>query len=123
MYFNSENDKFANQHVVDTRRHSISKTNGVTGEIGEAFIQQYTEWTSSDVVKWILSLNNGLFIQYNDILNETLTEEDISGDDLMNIEKADIKRWGIIKFKHIQILYDHFQQLIIDQVPEGEYNQ
>ena len=40
---------------------------------------------------------------------------------LVDIDKTDIKRWGIIKFKHIQILYNHIQQLT-EQAQEGNDN-
>eukprot|EP01084_Bolivina_argentea_P243060 407546_1 len=73
---------------------------------------QWKLWNHNDLLKWILSLNNGVFIQYKDVLETSLKEENVRGSHLVNVDKTDIKGWGIKDFEHKQTLYDHIRQLL-----------
>merc|ERR1712130_1087348 len=75
----------------------------------------YEEWTADEIVQWILSLNPEIYGEYEQILRKSLIEENVNGTDLDNVDSADIKRWGIKKFKHIKQLLKVIKSLTQDQ--------
>ena len=75
-------------------------------------IKNYLNWNDEDILSWIMSLDNGLFNMYEDILRESLREEAVTGKDLNRVEPLDIKCWGIKDFRHKKSLYQHIQSLI-----------
>eukprot|EP01084_Bolivina_argentea_P200299 342523_1 len=72
----------------------------------------YKLWSYEDIVLWILSLENGRFKKYEDILSETLKRECITGNLLGQVETSNIKDWGIKQFADKKCLFDHIKSLI-----------
>lgn len=68
-------------------------------------------WTQKETLCWILSLNDGEFIKYDNTLIDAFKENEINGEYLANITKKDIGEWGIKHFKHRLSLFRHIQKL------------
>ena len=68
-------------------------------------------WGYTEIVEWIMKLENGLFKEYENIVRQYLKNIDLKGTDLVNIEEEDINDWGIDKFKHVKLIYSHVKAL------------
>ena len=77
-------------------------------------IENYQYWNNKHILNWIMSLENGRFNKYFDILSKTLSEEDVKGIDLNKVDVLDIKGWGIINFGDRKALFEQIQNLIQD---------
>ena len=75
---------------------------------------KYKTWDTNDVLSWILSLDNKLFLQYQDKLKKCLFEEQIQGNDLQDVNEIDVKGWGITKFAHKKKLVLRIKELVHD---------
>ena len=74
--------------------------------------RRYKEWTTEQVIIWIISLNNGKYKQYKNILTKELTKQNVTGSHLQYIEKNGLLSFGINDFMDRQILYKSIQKLI-----------
>ena len=75
------------------------------------YIKNHQQWDHNDILKWIMSLENGLFLTYEDILKKSLEEGNVNGKVLNQVEPLFIKAWGIKDFVHQKALYEHIQSL------------
>ena len=74
---------------------------------------KYEEWNEDDIINWIFTLENGLFYDfYCDILPKEIKDSQLKGPDLIELNTADLKGFGINVFKHRKILEKHIQKLI-----------
>ena len=64
-------------------------------------------------------MKNGLFIGYQNELRQALKDENIKGSHLSNIDRGDIKGWGIIDYEHRQTLFNEIRELLKSQQVEG----
>ena len=71
----------------------------------------YIHWDYMQILQWILSLDNGYFMKYKDVLKESLKEDEMTGEQLENVEMTDIKIWGIKTFKDRHRLFEFIKQL------------
>eukprot|EP01084_Bolivina_argentea_P126138 223402_1 len=78
-------------------------------------INKYEEWSSEEIVHWIISLNPQIYGKYEQILTKTLKEEQVTGDCMCDVDVSDIKRWGIVQFKHSKALMKHIEALIANK--------
>eukprot|EP01083_Nonionella_stella_P189411 700341_1 len=78
-------------------------------------VSKYRTWSQDDVLHWILGLESGKYIQYDNLLIEAFKEMLVNGQDLESIEKADIEAWGIKHFKDRTSLFWHIQKLRSDR--------
>ena len=85
--------------------------------------RNYLNWNDEDILRWIMSLDDGLFNMYEDILRKSFREEGVTGKDLNRVEPLDIKCWGIMDFRHKKSLYEHIQSLIFIQLVASMWNQ
>eukprot|EP01084_Bolivina_argentea_P155061 270257_1 len=53
------------------------------------------EWDSNDVINWILSLENGIFMKYEKKIKQEIIEGQVIGEDLVTMNIEDIKALGI----------------------------
>ena len=66
---------------------------------------KYAEWGPEEIVSWILSLDGGRYMKYEEALRRNLKEEEVDGSMLDKVNSADLKGWGIVKFadkKHLE---------------------
>ena len=71
----------------------------------------YLNWNNMDILMWIMSIDNGLFLIYKDKLEKSLVEENVRGSSLSNVDKMDIKIWGVNDIEHRAILYQNIKSL------------
>eukprot|EP01083_Nonionella_stella_P041337 112063_1 len=64
-------------------------------------------WSNVEVVKWIVSLQNGKFEQYD----EAFDAQQVKGTDLKHIAKHDLMDLGV-KFSDRREIYEHIQNLV-----------
>ena len=72
---------------------------------------QYETWKSKDVLNWILSIEDGLFMQYQEKLKAEILNGCIEGKDLSKINMSDIKDLGVSKFADRKTLESHIKKL------------
>eukprot|EP01084_Bolivina_argentea_P057161 104491_1 len=70
----------------------------------------YKTWDYNTVTDWIIGLNES-FIGYEKVLRRTLKEEQLSGGDLVHLDRNDLNRFGIKVFKHKQQIMEEIQKL------------
>ena len=69
----------------------------------------YQNCSHRQILKWILSLDNGLFVEYEDILSQYLTQRNMKGSDLLHIQMDDVNNFGINE--HVRKLYLNIKTL------------
>ena len=75
-------------------------------------VSKYKEWSRDELIYWIISIDKEVYGQYEQILKTSLTEEEVRGDCIDDIDVSDIKRWGIKNFKHSKNLMKQIKLLI-----------
>ena len=77
---------------------------------------RYTEWSVDEVVRWIVSIRDAagiaVFVRYEERLEETLVANELTGDQLGDLEKRDLIDFGISVFKHRTLLMDRIRSLV-----------
>ena len=109
-YHSSDSDEYYDDQWAVNRRTSFrgigDEDNGETIDI-----DRWYEWNYTDILNWIMSLEHGLFIQYQGVLSQILQEEDVKGDTLENVKEIDMERWGITKKQNQQLLLRKIKRL------------
>ena len=82
--------------------------------------RDFREWDHQDIAQWIVSLQNGRFMKYEKTLRKVLSEEEVTGQDLVNVDRADIKLWGISKFADSKELKKCIDDLVNGRQDENE---
>eukprot|EP01083_Nonionella_stella_P264330 896872_1 len=72
----------------------------------------YLQWSESEVVDWIISLEEGKYAAYEEHLRLVFASESVNGVALSEISKSDLKDWGIKHFLHRSNLYKAIQELV-----------
>ena len=72
----------------------------------------YNEWNIDDIISWILSLDDGRFIKYENILNINLREQGIDGSHLSEINELDVQGFGITNFSDKKYLTQRIKDLV-----------
>eukprot|EP01083_Nonionella_stella_P054256 143288_1 len=75
----------------------------------------YVEWTHSELVHWIISIDDGAYAQYEHGLRLLFAKENVNGAVISLISKSDLKDWGIHDFAHRSKIYKQIQKLINQQ--------
>eukprot|EP01084_Bolivina_argentea_P222350 376361_1 len=81
------------------------------------WIQQnsdYTTWDYNIITDWIIGLDEQ-FIQYEHELRKQLQQEEITGADLKDLDKNDLKGFGIRVFKHKTRIIQEIQNLVMQK--------
>ena len=73
----------------------------------------YIKWTVDQVISWIMSIENGKYLKYYDMLNIKLNDYEINGQELKELDYVDIKQqFGIIDIDDRKLLWKNIQLLI-----------
>ena len=75
-------------------------------------ITQFESWKHEQIIAWIMSLEDGRFKKYNDILSKCLSEEDVKGVDLKSVDVIDIRGWGVVNFSDRKALFGNIKSLV-----------
>ena len=79
----------------------------------------YERWDYRDVIKWIMSLENGIFIKYQCKLKISLSEWKLTGSDLPNVTKKEWKEFGVETFGHCSKIVELCKKLQTDHAMEN----
>eukprot|EP01084_Bolivina_argentea_P024704 45990_1 len=84
-------------------------------------VSKYKEWNYENILLWIMSLENGRYLKYEQTLRMNLKHEEVIGDNLKDVDAIDIKGWGVANFGDKKSLMQHIQRLVnqMGNVNEG----
>jgi len=71
----------------------------------------YKSWDSTQIINWIINLENGRFKQYNDELNKSLPKIITTGHDLQYLSQDQLDSFGIFQFNDKISLHKHIKML------------
>eukprot|EP01083_Nonionella_stella_P240322 840208_1 len=74
--------------------------------------RHYLQWSDSEVVDWIISIEDGKYAVYEENLRLLFASENVNGSVLSQISKQDLKDWGIKNFALRSSLHNQIQKLI-----------
>eukprot|EP01084_Bolivina_argentea_P240516 404041_1 len=72
----------------------------------------YQVWDFKDIVEWITQLENGRFAKYEEILLNSMKEEEIDGCCLSDLNENDMFRMGVKSFRDKKAIIKNIQSLI-----------
>eukprot|EP01084_Bolivina_argentea_P274348 467599_1 len=85
------------------------------------FLTAHQSWDYETVCEWIITIENGMFQPYKDILLTNLESEEITGKDLCELDEKDLERLGITSSDDQKLLLSHIKTLTqYDTVTETE---
>merc|ERR1712157_338060 len=58
-------------------------------------VSDWTQWTVSDVIHWIKSVDNGAFSQYTQEITAGVTKENVKGSALKYVDNNCLLRWKV----------------------------
>ena len=82
-------------------------------------LSNYMEWNGNQILFWMMSLDDGRFEKYEEMLKSALSENDVIGEDLSDITALTLKAWGMTDRKDAKGLSVHIQDLIQQNGPHG----
>jgi hypothetical protein len=75
-------------------------------------LNNYKLWKYDDIVKWVISLDNGIYASYGKQLFEMLKQNQMTGEDLKDLNRTDLASFGIKVFKHRVAILKHIDNLV-----------
>lgn len=75
----------------------------------------YKTWSSADTVEWIISIDPSKFEQYREILTTSFAKINFSGKSLVDLDREDLKEYGIINLEDRKVIYKAIIQLMATQ--------
>ena len=78
---------------------------------------KFTEWNHDEIAEWIMGLDGGRFVKYEQVVRRTLKEEEVDGSTLGVVDGADLKRWGVTKFADFKYLQQQIDKLVARNSP------
>ena len=108
----AENDDVAAMYT--NHKDTSGENNETNDEQKEGKVStDYLNWNHEDIFNWIMSLESDRFRKYENVLKQSLFEEELKGPHLVDVDKTDIHRWGIKPFEDKQKLYTFIRELIM----------
>jgi len=74
-------------------------------------VDNYKSWSPESIVKYVMTLDDGIYEQYTEQFLASLKENEMTGEDLPELNKNDLFSFGIKVFRHRVTLIKHFQKL------------
>ena len=87
-------------------------------ELNSLDVSKFMDWDWEQIVFWIMSVEGGRFKKYEAVLKEVLNEQEIVGEDLLDVNPLVIKQWRIKDRKDRVALNGHIQELIQQNGPD-----
>merc|ERR1712228_334622 len=103
---------FSQNEEINEYKRQINEISEEKKEETEEREIDFVEWEWHDIMEWIISLNNGKYKKYQNVLTEKLMEEEVKGQHLCYIDKNDLHRFGISSFSDKVDVYHRIQRLI-----------
>eukprot|EP01084_Bolivina_argentea_P272705 464381_1 len=77
--------------------------------------KHYKQWTSAETVNWIISLNPSRYEQYRNTLTSSFHNDIFSGSSLDDLDREDLKSYGIINLEDRKSIYKSIIKLMANQ--------
>ena len=74
--------------------------------------RDFMNWSVDEVISWIMDIDNGKYLKYFEMLNIRITDEQIDGIKLYELDYVDLKELGIIDIDDRKSLWRNIQLLI-----------
>ena len=102
---------------MEEQKESQMKIHGLEEQVAALKLKaidesKFMEWEWEEVLLWILSIEKGRYKKYESVLRQSLSEEEVKGEYLGNVDSADIKGWGIKSFLDKKDLCNHISDLV-----------
>eukprot|EP01084_Bolivina_argentea_P181210 312997_1 len=75
----------------------------------------YNKWSLSYFIEWIIAINPSKFEKYRDLLHHPLLENNFKGTDIYDLDREDLKEYGIINLSDRKTIYKSIMKLIATQ--------
>ena len=75
----------------------------------------YKKWSSADTVKWIISIDPSKFEKYREVLAISFEKSNFDGKSLVDLDREDLKEYGIINLDDRKVIYKAVIQLMATQ--------
>eukprot|EP01083_Nonionella_stella_P219618 786512_1 len=74
-------------------------------------IIQYKNWSSKDVIEYIICINPSKFEKYRNLLDTTLVKNNFTGAHIDDLDLTDLKEYGIINLNDRKLIYKSLTKL------------
>ena len=79
---------------------------------------QYALWGPDEIASWIINLDINRLRKYEEVLADGLTQGEVSGVALEDIDGADLKEWGIVDRKDRKFVRNEIGKLVANNAPK-----
>lgn len=83
--------------------------------------RDFMNWTVDEVISWIMDIDNGKYLPYFEMLNIRLTDEQVDGAKLVELDYVDLKELGIIDTDDRKSLWRSINLLIANNKHYSKY--
>lgn len=73
---------------------------------------KFMEWDCNQIHFWIMGLEGGRFKKYETVLKDSLSADEVMGEDLLNVNPLVLKAWGVKDRKDSKGLNKYIQDLV-----------
>eukprot|EP01084_Bolivina_argentea_P281844 482318_1 len=122
-----------NNHVYDEMNQNVLESLDVEDEMNsnvlesldveDSFVEEaeWRIWNANKIVNWIITLDDEFIIYYTTLRN-TLSYENVIGNNLPDINQTDLERFGIASYKHQKQLLKAIKTLVNKYPNEKQYH-
>ena len=80
-------------------------------EMRKLNVSEFMKWNWQQIHRWIMGLDKGKFKKYDNVLRVALREGEVVGENLLHVDRQDIRDWGIKNFMDKKSLFSHIENL------------
>lgn len=84
-----------------------------------SLMSNWKDWTITDVIHWMVSVDNGAYKQYEVQLTQGATEENLIGNNLIYVTEDTLRRWQVSDIGKRNRLLEAIKLLIRDKTNEN----
>ena len=89
-------------HTINKKIENLGRLmNGLDKELSKQLkpeSKNYKEWDSNQALLWIISLENGRFKKYSQVLGKSFNDNSLKGGDLPDVTRRDLQDFGVKVF-------------------------
>eukprot|EP01084_Bolivina_argentea_P000081 152_1 len=86
----------------------------------EVDVSMYKDWNENDVIEWMLSIQNGIFLAFEDEVRNDIINMGIKGKDLIDLNKDVLKKFSFSSFVELDVLEQNIKQLTKQNLNESK---
>ena len=100
-------NQFLENELYETKRNGLRNVDN-----NQTDKPEIRPWSSDELVDWIVTINDGQFSKYEDVLRESFKTDNVNGLSLEKINRAELRNWGIWSLSDRAALFECIQELI-----------